>query len=284
MIAYQEAELVERAAAQGVTLREVLAKRSRTTSHFEVVGKERLFKAICHSKAIHFESAPGAGDWQTIETRPSPDSQVAELVAGDTFLGETVDGYIYGQNADYATARSTSASTDTAATTVLIGQSLTAGPIQTVRRAYLSFDTSAIPDAATVTAATLYVCSGGDSSATDFLLQCYRFAWSEPLLTEREANYDGAYGGSATLEGTLRNTADGWVGGTYYNMAVATAGVNKTGDSKYTLVSKEDVDASEPTGNEYVSARSADYADTASDPYLDITYTMPDAGGMIFYF
>jgi hypothetical protein len=107
-------------------------------------------------------------------------------------------------------------------------------------------------------------------------VQCYRCAWTEALGGgNQEANFDGAYGAGAALEGTFRNTADGWSNGTKYSMALAAAGINKSGDSKYALVSKEDVDASQPAGAEYVDIRTADYADTASDPYIAVTAVLP---------
>ena len=89
-----------------------------------------------------------------------------------------------------------------------------------------------------------------------------------------------AYGAGATLEGTFRNTADGWSSGTYYSKSVDAAGINKSGDTKYTLVSKEDVDNSTPTNAEYVDIRLADYAETGSDPYLAITTIAPGFAGM----
>jgi hypothetical protein len=73
------------------------------------------------------------------------------------------------------------------------------------------------------------------------LAQLYHYAWPEPLGMGQEANYDGADGASGTLEGTFRDTADGWSSGTYYGLAVATSGINKSGDTKYTMVSKNDV-------------------------------------------
>ena len=197
----------------------------------------------------------------------------AMLGVATNYPGETADGEIYGQNnGTYATARSTSTATDTASTTLRVGQNCSGGVIFTVYRGYLSFDTSAIADSFSVETATLYVCADYDLSSTDFLVKVYRFAWAEALGGgNQEANYDGAYGGSATLEGTLQDTATAWTAGTYYSLAVTPAGVNKTGDTKYTLVSSRDVDGTQPSGNEYVFARTADYAGTGSDPYMAIT-------------
>lgn len=58
------------------------------------------------------------------------------------------------------------------------------------------------------------------------------------------------------------------------------AGINKSGDSKYTLVSKEDVDNSAPTGNEYVFVYTANESGTGSDPYLAITTQVPGFAAM----
>lgn len=203
------------------------------------------------------------------------------LPMADTY-GETVDGYIEGNSAaNYASARSGSDISDDAATTALVGQHLDAGTFY-CRRAFISFDTSGIDDEYRVTVATLYLKAASDYSVTDFIIQVYRFAWAEALGgANQEANYDGAYGAGATLEGTFRNTSDGWSSGTYYSMSVATAGINVAGDTKYSVVSKEDVDNSEPAGAEYVSFYTADAAGTGSDPYLAIT-TVPPGMAMTF--
>jgi len=202
------------------------------------------------------------------------------LPMADTY-GETVDGYIEGNSAaNYASARSGSDSSDTAGTEAIIGQNFY-DHIYYVRRAFLSFDTSGIEDSDTITAATLNVKAHRDVSDTDFIVQVYRFAWTEPLGgANQEANYDGAYGAGATLEGTFRNTSDGWSSGKYYSMSVATAGINVAGDTKYTMVSKKDVDNSAPTGAEYVLIFTADTAGTTSDPYLAITAVQIGFGAM----
>lgn len=191
------------------------------------------------------------------------------LPMADTY-GGTADGWIRGVSAIYAKARSTSTASNDTDGAATIGQKLDGGQY-TVARAFLLFDTSGIEDSDTVTAATLNVKASTDVSGTDFLVQVYRFAWAAPLADNREADYDGAYGGSATLEGTLRNTADGWSSGTYYSMAVDTEGINKAGDTKYSIVSKRDVDGTAPAGLEYVLINTADAAGTGSDPYLSIT-------------
>ena len=188
-----------------------------------------------------------------------------------TFYGEAADGELSGAHAVYLTARSTSSASSIAGATFRVGQAVPA--LYEVYRGYLSFDTSGIPDDAVVISATLFVCASSDSSAADFSVQVYRFAWEEALNgAAMEANYDGAYGASATLEGTLRDTALGWVADTYYSMSVATAGVNRTGDTKYALVSSLDVAGTAPLQNGYVSAYAQEQAGMAKDPYLLVVY------------
>lgn len=199
------------------------------------------------------------------------------VVIDPTFYGDTADGIIAGTNATYSTARSTSSANNTTGTFHNTGQRLSGG-IYTVWRAFLTFDTSSIDDGDTVSAASLYVKAQGDTSDTDFNLQVYRYAWADTLSSNQEANYDGAYGGSATLEGTLRSTASGWTAGTYYSMAVDAAGINKTGNSRYTMASSRDIGNNTPGGNEYVNWYTADQSGTGDDPYLDITHA-PPAGG-----
>lgn len=200
-------------------------------------------------------------------------------VAQADYYGETADGEIYGTASLYSNARASSDATDTSGSSARVGQQYDSSQYYCYR-AFFSFDTSGIDDAHTVVSAAFYAKAYLDQSATDFQVQLYRYAWAEPLGTYQEANYDGAYGGSATLEGTFRNTADGWSSGTYYSKSVDAAGINKSGDSKYTLVSKQDVDNSAPTGNEYVFVYTADESGTSSDPYLAITTQVPGFAGM----
>ena len=196
------------------------------------------------------------------------------LASGDPIYGETGDGQIEGDHTDYATARSTSASCFAAAP-LAVGQRYDGVTFHRyVKRSYVSFDTSGIPDGETVLSAALYLRGKEDASDTEFDVKVYRYAWAEALCDNQEANYDGAYGGSATLEGTLLNTSSFAVE-TWFNLSVATGGVNKTGDSKYASVSSRDVDATGPTGNEYVVFYSADEAGTDKDPKLVVTWGIP---------
>lgn len=187
------------------------------------------------------------------------------------------DGYVQGLAlGDYATARAASTSSNATDATAFIGQRFSS-PFYTVNRALEWFDTTVtnIPAAATITGVVLGVTAATDSSTTDFVIKVYQFNWASPIADEQEANYDGAYGGSATAEGTLRDTASGWTTDTEYTMSVDPANIDTTNGTGYALVSEEDVNNSAPTGNEYVAYCTADDATESKRPYLDVTYTLP---------
>jgi len=183
--------------------------------------------------------------------------------------GETADRYITGQSTDYTTARSTSTACDNTGATGNIGQAFVASNYY-VYRAFVTFDTSSIPDDATVVTATLKVCASSDSSTTDFWLRVYNYAWASSLCTNQEANYDGAYT-SGGYEGYWATSA-GWSVGTYYTMSVSTANINVAGATRYSLVSGRDVNNATPTGAEYVGIYMADQAGTDKDPILEVYY------------
>ena len=189
------------------------------------------------------------------------------------YYGETPDGEISGGSAVYNNARATDTASVDDGATARIGQKLDG--TYTVMRLYFSFDTSGVEDEWSVDTAIFYAKAYTDLSAQDFNVQLYRYAWAETLADNRAADYDGAYG-SGVLEGTFRNTADGWVSGTYYSLAVAGDGIVKTGDTKYAMVSSRDVAGTAPDADtEYVYVYMADSAGTASDPYLVITVSPP---------
>jgi hypothetical protein len=197
-------------------------------------------------------------------------SQVQERVYVSGLINFPVGGFIRGRDAVYATARSTSFNVYPG-DVFNAGQSFGGGEYY-VDRALLAFDTQAIPTNAEILSATLYIRAYRDFSDTDFLVQIYRIGWPEDVSSNREECYDSAYGPDAVLEGTLRNTASGWVELDYYWLAVDPAGIVKGGRTQYAIVSKNDVDNIAPTGDEYV------LFDIATDEmlhcYLELTYIL----------
>lgn len=202
-------------------------------------------------------------------------------MATATIYSEADDGHILGSSGTYATARSTASGSVDTDVIAQVGQLFVGGAIYRVYRAFLAFDTSTLPAGAIVTGATLYICADNDASTTDFNVQVYRYEWSTSLASNLEANFDGAYGGSATLEGTLRDTSAGWTDGTYYSLAVDPAGVSTSDYTKYTIVSSRDVSGTTPTGDEAVTFYSSDEAGTTKDPYLEVTYSLPSTASSL---
>ncbi|MFA6573290.1 MAG: hypothetical protein WCT13_03900 [Patescibacteria group bacterium] len=177
----------------------------------------------------------------------------------DTFYSSTgADGQITYNGSTYVAA--------TNGTTSLIEDNQLIVPNSSIR-SYLSFDTSSISDTATV-------------SASDVNIYADAFAKSKSLNTTYSILYysgqdaigaaldSGDWNSCSTSQGSL-NWA-GNVGWKSQNLTSPSTSVNLTGDTDFRLV--EDFTIS--TG-EYkrASIRQTEYADTTSDPFLDVTYT-----------
>ncbi|MFA6525093.1 MAG: hypothetical protein WCT33_02345 [Patescibacteria group bacterium] len=179
----------------------------------------------------------------------------------DTFYSSTgADGQItYGNSIYTATTNGT--------TSLIEDNQLIVPSSET--RSFLSFDTSSISDTATV-------------SASDVNTYAESFAKSKTLNTTYSIQY---YSGQNGIGATLDSSSADWnscttshgtlnwsnsVGWKSQSLTSPASAVNLTGDTDFKLV--EDFTVS--TG-EYkrVVMRQTEYADTTSDPYLDVTYT-----------
>lgn len=190
-----------------------------------------------------------------------------------TIYAATDDGHIQGTGVGYASARATSSAHDDSSATMITGQTVS-GPVYAVYQSFLRFDTSSIPDDATITAATInvYLTAYNDAGGT-FEVYVYRYAWASTLAANREANYDAANAGSGTLEMTLLDTSEVPATGEYKSQPVDTAGINKSGYSSYYLAANVVLLAIEPGGAQTSTWATADASGTSTDPYLEITYT-----------
>lgn len=190
--------------------------------------------------------------------------------SGDcTIYGLDTGGY-------YVNARN--GSTGHEGSVLYVGQFYEAPGTYGVRRAVLKFDTSSIPDDATIDSVTMSLACYSDDSGANFDIQIVKLDWSayDPIgAANREAAYDACLAGTAD-DNIWRNT-NGMSTNTYYESgALDTTWVSKTGYTYYGLRSKEDKDNSAPTGWEMVTLYASE--DATYYPKLNVTYTAASSG------
>lgn len=196
------------------------------------------------------------------------------------FSGSTADGYVYGYNASYSTARSTSNNFSSTVNNN-IGQGFFSDTHHTYR-AFLKFDTSNIPDSDAITQVNLKLTVGTDNSGTDFDVQIVKQNWSaqDPLSnTNRETAYDNCLSGTAD-DNIWQNTSNVSVGSTYTSGNLDTSWINKLGNTYYSLRSSRDVSATVPTGLEFISIYSAEATTASYRPVLVVVYSGGSTGGI----
>jgi hypothetical protein len=148
-------------------------------------------------------------------------------------------------------------------------------------RAFLKFNTAAIPDDATVDQVNISMVCTIDDSATDFDVQIVKQNWSaqDPLSAgNREAAYDNCLAGTAD-NNIWRNTSGMSLNTVYTSGNLSAAYVNKAGYTYYSLRSSRDFAGTEPAGLEEISLASGDHGTAAYRPQLDVIYT--EAGGAL---
>lgn len=187
------------------------------------------------------------------------------------------DGRVSGQDGSWSTVRNASSGNTGASHTGTDEYPLAdwSNPNYRIWRMFFPVDTSALPDDATITAADFKVTLNGDStgySNVGVLIQTSQ-ASNTSLV---EADYD-----NLTLntpdEGASRVTMDGFSAGQVFTYSLNATGltwVSKTGYTNLGIREARDVDNSTPTQiGVNVKLRTSEYTGTASDPYLEITYT-----------
>ena len=202
---------------------------------------------------------------------------------------DTSDGFIYNEDeVSYANARAgggtwSSLFEYTSGSDLLAGQyfgdPFSGGSnVYGVNETFLAFDTHDV-GTDTVSAAVLRVTSNADASDTDFTIQARLHDWGATLTTA-----DWVAGADLSGLTLLAHyaTSSGFTSGTGYDLVddALPANVNKTGSTRLLLCSSRTTNSNEPTGNEYVWIRAADYAGTTSDPKLTVTHA---AGGSTLF-
>jgi hypothetical protein len=184
------------------------------------------------------------------------------------FASGTAFGSILGASTSWDTARSTSAAIEA---NVSIGLTMVASTHYPFR-SFLQFDTSEIPDAATITQVNLRMVCITDSSGVDFDIQIVKQNWTSPLAAgNREANYDGCLAGTAD-DSIWRNTNGMSVNTQYTSGNLDPTWVNKTGITYYSLRSSFDFGNSDPGATARVYLGTPTDATVGYRPVLIVTY------------
>lgn len=200
------------------------------------------------------------------------------VVIDPDFAAGTNDGYISGINGsgNYAEARSTGGDDYSfVGVGMLVGQRLINVDDIYVIRSFVLFDTSSIDDAATITQANLKLVITLDNSTTDFDVQIVKQDWSSGTNDQK---FDACLSGTAD-DNIWRNTSGISHNTQYASGNLSTAWISKTGTTYYSLRSSRDVDATEPTGDEFVTFATANHATESYRPILSVTYT--EAGSLL---
>ena len=191
-----------------------------------------------------------------------------------TAYGISRDGYLLGaDNTVYSAAREGTTTVGYNLAALIAGQ-YGAGSYACYE-SFIAFDTSSIPDGATITQVELSLYLTDDKSDTDFTVQVRPKTWTGSGLTPADW-VAGADIDALTLLATLNSSGIGATGAykTFAeNGSNFRAAINKTGNTELILTSSRHAAGNTPTGYEYLVFQDADNAGTDQDPKLVVTYT-----------
>jgi len=176
---------------------------------------------------------------------------------------------IWGQNATYATARSTAANLDNQS---YVANNVVAAVYYTMR-GYINFNTALIPDGDVVSDVKLQMVLTSDSSTTDFDVEICEQNWAaqDPLAAgNMEAAYDGCLAASTYY--VWRNTAGISINTQYTSPSLTPGYVNKTGITYYSLRNSLDRIGTTPTDASTIIVGNAGNATAAYRPLLIVTH------------
>ena len=184
-----------------------------------------------------------------------------------TFYSSTNDGTVYYSNLNWDTCHdATSGNLDTTSTRLNNGIAASYALVYEIHRSFFYFDTSSIPDTATVDSATLYL---------------YGFYYAESSVcamkgTQGSTLSSGDYDSFTGSE--YGHTS--WSISTYNSISFNSQGcsdIDKTGTTKICCREyNHDYLDSAPNGNYRCGVYYADYTGTSRDPYLEVTYSTAD--------
>jgi hypothetical protein len=141
-----------------------------------------------------------------------------------------------------------------------------------VYEAFISFDTSSIPDGATITAATLYLWGSDDQSAVDFTIEARAFDYGATIET---GDFRTRAELTALTLAASRSTVGWSLGGynTFTSDAALLSVINKSGATRFVLNSSLHRTGATPAAYEYIVFHAGDI--TGQEPKLVVTYTVP---------
>lgn len=192
-----------------------------------------------------------------------------------TFSSSTSDGCAWTNNVDYDTSHGAASATPYDTDTIFyVGQTYMGGSYASFR-GFLFFDTSSLPNSATIDSAILSIYVSADNSIVDFnvTIQKGEIGYPhDPLITGDY--YYQHYSG----DGGSRNTSE-VSGSGYWNITLNSDGydmISLIGATRLCLRSDKDISSTAPTEFEYLSVNSAE-AGASYTAKLYVTYSLPPA-------
>jgi hypothetical protein len=187
------------------------------------------------------------------------------------------DLHIRGNDAVYATARSTATLYDDAGTSFRVGQRLQA--TYYVHRGFLKFDTTAIPANATITRVTMTLtCISNNTITNEFNVEIVKHDWSAFEALPNPVNMEIAYDDCLTSpadSAIWRNTLGLVVNTPYTSGNLDISWVVKGGNTYYSLRSDRDLAGTVPPGFEDIDIASVRNGTAAYRPVLNVYYQAP---------
>lgn len=189
----------------------------------------------------------------------------------DVFTTSASDGFLYYTDAVYATAHdaANAETLDSTSAYLRLGQSKPSSYY--LFRSYLYFDTSALPDSGTISAANLSLYGKNDLSTTDFniVVQDGQPTYPHDPLQVGDWDYTKYSGAGSAFSTAWFSTAG------YNNISLTAAGltyISVSGTTKLCIRSSRDISDTAPTGSEYVDIYSYEKG-AGYRPTLYVTYS-----------
>lgn len=186
----------------------------------------------------------------------------------ETFYSTSADGHLFYEDANYATAHDASVAESkwTEVSTSSLGQQKS-GANYRIWRVFLYFDTSLIPESATILSANLTIKTDYVlGSIDDFNITIQNGQPSHPCnplqLIDYDKNYYSGNGGYLDTTGLATET--------WYDINITELSwINTEGYTKFALRSSEDISNSAPTTSEYIRFYTSE---SANDPKLTVEW------------